>query len=444
MLTLRRCPQGLSYAIEQAQAVAAAATTAAAEAAAVLRSRLSTSAQEPVSADELTGAEERYDGGAACRESALAEECREAGTKAFLSGRFEAAQRAYARAAELQPARGSLQANRAAALARLGRAPEACAACVAALSLDPSCAKAAARLVALALTAAELEAAQAAARGSESAAAAALAARLRRVLAARLDAKTLFDAGSFAAAAGAYSRALGDLEAAPEKDAAGRPWPPPLAAALSPDRGVGAPMLLANRAAARLRTGDAAGALADANAALAIAPASPRAQARREEAVRRLRDEARDAATAQRDELAAALAGRGVAVPVWPQPDAGRDAWGRNSCALCAERGRDALTCRAVMGHRAPDIEVDKWRVGGRVRFRRSAAASAPGVSLGAGLSGGGDGSAFESGEIAAFDWRTGVHTLRRDGGGGKLRVRLLRVAELSYEPPAAPALTAA
>jgi hypothetical protein len=226
---------------------------------------------------------------------------------------------------------------------------------------------------------------------------------------------------------------------------------------------VGAPLLLCNRAAARLRlcvlngsngSNPAGGALDDCLAALALAPGHAKAEARREQAVLALRDGARDAATGQRDALVAALAERGVAVPDWALCNAQaalRAAppplpWGRSACDACESRGRDALTCRASLRHTAADFEVDRWRVGGRVRFLRSAAASAPGASLGVGLTGGAkagvtEGTAYEAGQIASYDWRTGVHGVTREAGGGMLRVRLRAVTGLSYEPPALPAL---
>ncbi len=50
----------------------------------------------------------------------------------------------------------------------------------------------------------------------------------------------------------------------------------------------------------------------------------------------------------------------------------------------------------------------------------------------------------FEVGTITAYDWRSGVHSVLRDGKGcGTLHVRLRAVADLSYEPPAAPSLAA-
>ena len=357
----------------------------------------------------------------------LALECKQAANEAYRAGRYEAALRGYTRACELHPEVSSYHANRSAALAALQRTDDACCACVSALACDAAHPRAGARLAALAVTSAALEACERAGAEAEPHAPrmARLTARLRRVNACRRDGKRQFDGGAFAQAAAEYSRAL-----APDDTDDPLFFP------------VGAALLHSNRAAARAALGNHQGALEDATAALRIAPGFAKAAQRREAAVHALRSAAQHAATSSRDALVVELRAAGVQVPD-SFPEA-RLPWGRAPCSSCADFGRDALACRASFGHRAPDADADAWRVGGRVRFRRAAAASAPGASLGTGLlkgseSGGTD--TFEVGVITAFDWPSGVHTVQRDARAGTLHVRLRAVEGLTYEPPLAPGI---
>lgn len=469
---------GVSYVLEQADAAARLLASTTTEAAEALRARLGRAKATQLN-DELCEEEVVSGGGGASREGAaqLAEEAREAGTKAFLAGRYEVALRAYTRALEAAPGSGALHANRSAALARLERAPEAARACVRSLLSEDKAggagshvSKAAARLIALAVNAEVLAAAESEAKAAtevepalqpEAAAfASALLKRLRRVQAGREEGKRLFEAGEFNPACAAYTRCLTDADVIPPPLLAS--LSPALAALCSPSAGVGAALLLANRAACRLAAAaattdeqgaaQAEAALADALTSLSLSPGYAKAESRREAAVVRLRDVTRDMATQQRDELVETLRAKGVPVPdSFPpmdphtHPDAQKLPWGRSSCTRCQELSRDAVTCRFAQGHRGGDADADAWRVGGHVRFQRSAALAAKGVSLGAGLAQGagvGEGEAFESGEIVAFDWRTGMHTVRRDTSGGLLRCRLRNVSQLSYKPPSAPTLT--
>ena len=106
------------------------------------------------------------------------------------------------------------------------------------------------------------------------------------------------------------------------------------------------------------------------------------------------------------------------------------------------------MACRAGLKHTAPDADIDTYRVGGRVRLRRAVAVQTRGVALGPTAVGdaGGSGEAgvvYEVGIITAFDWRTGMHTVTRDAGGGTLHVRLINVRkeDVQYDPPQVPQL---
>jgi len=405
------------------------------------------------------------------RESGLALECKEAGNAAYLQSNFSAAKRAYSRAVEAAPSTAAYHSNLAAALQRLGETDAAAKSCVLALCcpsadgrpLSLLAPKALSRLVRLSATPAALDSAAAAASEQAkaedaSSGARALAARLAGLQSARSSAKRLFDSSDHSAAEAAYSRALEEAAKDGERETAelarflkgGKAQVPSSDPPRAAD--IGTALLLVNRAACRMKTGKPSGALEDATAALRLVPDLEKASALKEAAVLALRAAASDAATAQRDDLAAALAEQKLSVPPlsdFPDLDgrpvleqdapvtARRLPWGRASCLHCLEAGREAIACRASLAHRRPDFELDKWRLGGKICFRRGRAVTARGVSLGAGLVGGAavEGSAAESGELVGFDWRSGAHTIRLVDGG-LLRMRLRGVEGLSYEPP--------
>ena len=424
---------GLTDAFEQAQRAARLANAAAATAAAAALGACGLM-RAPAGVDEEDGDAESERSSMAPGPSGrtLAQECKDAGNAAFKRGKFEAALRSYTRAADLDDKSAVYQANRAAALMQLKRPAEAAEACVAALAIDGGNARARQRLATLCTDGAVLDATLAAADARPNLGV--LSKQLRCVAAARLEGRGYFENGEFGRAEAAYGRGL-----AAATDAGPRGDPPPPGAAL----------LLCNRAAARAALGRHSEALEDADAALALAPSYEKAAARRAVEVRLLADTARAAATSERDAVAAELRSLGVPVPDVERGAAlGDNAWGRAPCAACVPLGRDARACRASFGHHTPDIEPATWRVGGRVRFSRRAAAVGRGASIGASLATvAGAAAAAEGdelmveGNIVGFDWPSGLHAVARDRGKGTLHVRLRACQDLTYVAPSVAAL---
>lgn len=440
---------GIVDALEQAQAVAAlvrdSAASAASQTVSGLRSLSLRMRGDKPGGEALETEEEVDTTPGATREQVLAAECKEAGNTAFRAGRYEAALRAYTRACELHPGVAVYHANQAAALVAVQRRDEAIASYVTALGCDPKHGRSRQRLVALVVSAETLSKALEAAQNSNQA----LLASLHAVESARGGAKTCFADKRFGQAEAIYSRAL----APPTDD--GTVSADAHAAGL-----IGSVLLLCNRAACRSAQSNHEGALADAELALKLAPDHPKAAALRDGAVKALRSRVQDEATAQRDATVDALRAQGVDVPHpfgfplycpgmanvdSPRASAsspkspGSSAalpWGRMACTACRADGRDPLACRAGLRHTLPDADIDAFRLGGRVRLRRAVAHRAQGVSLGP-VAGEAAGDEYEAGTIAAFDWRTGLHTVERDSGGA-LHVRLINVKDVHYEPPQA------
>lgn len=423
---------GLTDAFEQAQRAARLANAAAASATAAALGACGLR-RAPAGVDDDDDAESESSSMAPGPSGrTLAQECKDAGNAAFKRGKFEAALRSYTRAADLDDKSAVYQANRAAALMQLKRPGEAAEACVAALSIDAGNARARQRLATLCTDGALLDATIAAADARPNLGV--LSAQLRCVAAARLEGRGYFENGEFGRAEVAYGRGL-----AAATDAGPRGAPPPPGAAL----------LLCNRAAARAALGRHSEALEDADAALALAPSYEKAAARRAVEVRLLADTARATATSERDAVVAELRSLGVPVPDVERGAAlGDNAWGRAPCAACVPLGRDARACRASFGHVTPDIEPATWRVGGRVRFSRRAAAVGRGASIGASLATVAGAAAAAEGDeltvegtIVGFDWPSGLHGVARDRGKGTLHVRLRACQDLTYMAPSAAAL---
>jgi len=406
--------------------------------------------------DQLDGVGSEPPPSSTCPEHITAAECKDAGNTAYRAGRFEAALRAYTRACDLHPGVAAYHANRGAALAALHRPKDAVAAYVTALACDGSHGRASRRLVELTVDNDALSEAQAAAETVSGDAGRKLAAVLRAVNGARKDAKAAFQEKRYAQAEAIYTKAMqpptdGDVRF--EQHVCGLP---------------GAVVLLCNRASCRAAQGNHSGALEDSELALALAPHHAKAVAHRDAAVRAMNAGVQDAASKARDGVVAELRSRGIAVlEPWQYPQFGGPSAaaiaaalddpaasagsalpvGRMQCAVCLADGRDPVACRAGLRHTAPDADIDTYRVGGRVRLRRAVAVQTQGVALGptarGGTGNGEPGVVYEVGIITAFDWRTGMHTVTRDAGGGTLHVRLINVRkeDVQYDPPQVPQL---
>ena len=215
-------------------------------------------------------------------------EAKERGNALYKSGKFADAVKAYDESIALDPNVASVYANKAAALSGQGRRfnRQAMEACVSAVAIDPTYARAKTRLSALISKLGDLDAAAAAAEalsaspaeGKETPGASVLRDQLRVLRDGRREGNERFKAGDTKKARDVYTEALREASALASRE----PSDDAKTLASVP----GSHLLLCNRAACSSALGDYANALADVEAVLALDPEYVKAKLRKAHALR--------------------------------------------------------------------------------------------------------------------------------------------------------------